>query len=749
MTEARAGDADGTRPASSSDRLGALVDRPRLLSRLRETSAPLVLLNAPSGYGKSVLVEQWAALDQRPFPTLILGAEHDDPSLLVSAIVSALDPHETMPKTVGDSLAGPDPNLAGVVLPRLADALAERQVPFVLVLDDFERISSPESLSVAAAVIGAVPDGSQIVVAGRTEPAIGVARLRAHRKVTEVHREDLIMRASECGELLTAIGLDLSAPQLETLVERTEGWPAALYLAGLALGTSSEREEAIARFAGDDRFVVDYLREEFLEPVSHSQLDFLRRASVLDRLKGDLCDAVLERRGSSGQLRELSRTNMLLTPLDRHDRWYRLHPLFREMLRAELREAGPELEEGLNRRASDWWAAQGDLDRAITHAVDAGALDRAGELLWMGIPEYATRGRNATLFAWLDRLGEQTVARDGSLSLTASYAHITQGDGARSEHWAAVAAGLVQREEASEKKSVLSAGMALIEAALARDGVGAIADRTALAAEMLPEDSPWMAMCRLIEGVGLHLQGSRTDAHEKLADGARRGAVLAPNLQVLNLAQLTLLAIEEDDWTLADMLASQARAQIDRSGLGEYPTVALALAVSALVRSRTGRLEGAAEDLRQGRRLLEELQDFPAWYEAETLIALARAAARLDDVAAATHMLEEASRRFRETPDAVVLGDWIAEAGRAVETISASAVRDLTPAELRVLGYLPTHLSLSEIAEQVFVSPNTVKSQAQSVYRKLGVSSRGEAVERARAAGLLDPDDRSRGSSPR
>jgi LuxR family maltose regulon positive regulatory protein len=281
--------------------------------------------------------------------------------------------------------------------------------------------------------------------------------------------------------------------------------------------------------------------------------------------------------------------------------------------------------------------------------------------------------------------------------------------------------------------------MALIEAALARDGVGGIADRTALAAEMLPDDSPWMAMCRLIEGVGLHLQGSRTAAREKLVDGARRGAVAAPNLQVLNLSQLVLIAIEDDDWTLADMLASQARAQVDRSGLGDYPTVALALAVSALVRSRTGRLEAAADDLRRGCRLLEELADFPAWYEAETLIALARTAARLHDVPAATRMLGEASRLFKETPDAIVLGDWIAATSLSIETVSAAAVGELTPAELRVLQYLPTHLSFRQIADQVFVSPNTVKTQAQSVYRKLGVSSRREAVEHARAAGLLDP----------
>jgi LuxR family maltose regulon positive regulatory protein len=733
-----------------SSRAGsALVSRPRLLSRLQDSSTPVVLACAPSGYGKSVLIGQWAEQDPRPYPTLILGEEHNDPAMLVASIVAALDPIEPVPSEVDVALTNPEPSMEKVVLPRLGRALEQRELPFVLVLEDFEQLESAGSLGVVAAIIGKLPPGSQLVLATRTEPNLPIGRLRAHRELTELGPEDLVMTRPECQELLLAIGMELTSQQLDIIVARTEGWPAALYLAGLALNNAPDLDGAIARFAGDDRFVVDYIREEFLGPVSRRRLDFLRRASVLDRLNGGLCDAVLERSGSATQLRDISHSNMLLAPIDRRDEWFRFHPLFREMLRAELRRAEPEAEAGLNRRASDWWAAEGDWDRAITHAVDGGALGRAGELLWEGIPEFTTRGRNATVVGWLDQLGEQTVATEAALSLTASYAHITQGAGGKSEHWAAVAAGLVDQEKPSEKKTVLSAGLALIEAALARGGVGAIADRTALAAEMLPDDSPWMSMCRLIEGVGLHLRGLREEAHEKLVDGARRGAVGAPNVQVLCLSQLALLAMEEDDWTLADVLASQARAQVDRSGLGDYPMMALSLAVSALVRSRTGRLEGAAADLRQGMILLGRLEEFPPWYEAEAWVALARTAVRLDDAPAATRMLTEASRVLRLTPDAIVLGDWIAETALSVETVSASAVRDLTPAELRVLQFLPTHLSFPQIAGQVFVSPNTVKTQAQQVYRKLGVTSRREAVEQARAAGLLDPDGPAQDTAPR
>lgn len=731
-------------PPSPSDSRSALVQRPRLLEKLRASFASTVLLRAPSGYGKSVLLEQWAAADPRPFQSLILGDEHNDPALLVASIVTALAAIEPVPGEVAVALANPDPSLDKVVLPRLGNALGERETPFVLVLDDFERLGSAGSLAVVATVIDRLPAGSQVALATRTEPALALGRLRAHRQLVELGLEDFAMTRAESGELLSALGLELSVQQLETLVRRTEGWPAALYLAGLAIGEAADPGRAISRFAGDDRFVVDYLRDEFLVPVSRRHLEFLRRAAVLDRLNGELCDAVLERGGSATVLRDLSHSNMLLVPLDRRDEWFRFHPLFREMLWAELRRVEPEREAELNRRASEWWSAAGDWDRAITHAIDGGAVDRAGELLWTSIPEFMTRGRNATVLGWLERLGEATVATDAALSLTAAYAHINQGEGAKSEHWAAVAATLLERGAPSEQRTVLAAGLGLIEATLARSGVEAIAGHTALAAEMLPDDSPWMSMCRLIEGVGLHLRGLREQAREKLVDGARRGAVGAPNVQVLCLSQMALLAIEEDDWMLAEMLASQARAQIDRSGLGDYPIMALTLAVSALVRSRSGRVEEAAADLRRATRLLEQLEEFAPWYVAETWVALARTAARLDDAPAATGMLAKATRALEQTPDAVVLGEWIERTARAIETVAASAFGDLTPAELRVLQFLPTHFSFSEIAGQVFVSPNTVKTQAQGVYRKLGVSSRGAAVERARAAGLLDADGSSR-----
>ena len=723
--------------------LSALVPRSRLIAKLKESTAPVALLCAPSGYGKSVLLEQWAEADSRSFATIILGGLHNDPAMLVTSIVEALEQIEPVPADVLAALQAPEPSIERAVLPRLGRALADRKVPMVLCLDDLEHIESPQSLEVIAAIGSQLPSGSRLALACRTEPALPIGRLRAHRMLTELGRADLTMTKAECGPLIAGLGIELTPKQLDALVLHAEGWPAALYLAGLALGEEPALGRAISSFAGDDRIFVDYIREEFLASVSKRRLEFMRRASILDRLSGDLCDAVLERTGSARTLVDLSRSNMLLIPMDRRDEWFRFHAMFREMLRSELHRVEPARESELNLRASNWWIEQGDWDQAIQYAIEAGASARAGELMWSGVPRYMSRGRVATVIGWLERLGDETVASDPALSMTAAFAGITTGAGSEAEHWAAVARSLIAAEGDSDRNLALAPGLALAEAALSRQGLEVMCAHTEAASKVLPDESAWLSMCCMLDGVGLHLRGLREPAHARLVEGARRGSVGAPTIQVLALAQLALLAIEDEDWQLAEMLASQARAQVNRSGLIEYPMIALAMAVSALVESRFGRTDRAAADLRIGRDLLRELDEYAPWYEVETRIVLARSASRLDDGLLASTLLVEARELLKRIPDASVLGEWIEKTAQTVGALSASEVSGLSPAELRVLQFLPGHLSYPQIAAQTFVSPNTVKTQAQSIYRKLGASSRREAVGLAQGAGLLDG-----GSSP-
>jgi LuxR family maltose regulon positive regulatory protein len=303
------------------------------------------------------------------------------------------------------------------------------------------------------------------------------------------------------------------------------------------------------------------------------------------------------------------------------------------------------------------------------------------------------------------------------------------------EYWSAAAVRVSGGDDR------LTAHAALLRAAVAEDRVARMGEEARSACEGVPDDSPWRALGCLLVGVAWHLTGERKHARTTLEEGARRGAARAPNIQALCLAQLALLAIERRDWAAAESLAARAKAQVVRSGLGAYPTSALVYAVSSDVEARLGRVEASQADAEQAIGLLGALTDFSPWYEAECRIALARAAVRLSDSRQASALLADAAQQLQRAPDAEVAFGWIEDCKEQAELCSASSAGadwSLTTAELRVLQFLPTHLSFPDIAERLYVSANTVKTHARSVYRKLGASSRGEAVGQAREAGLLD-----------
>jgi LuxR family maltose regulon positive regulatory protein len=281
-----------------------LVSRPRLLRRLADSiAAPLVLVAAPAGYGKTTLLSDWARRDGRAFAWIDVDDSLNDPSRLVAAMTVALD-----------ACSGPRSAAAVTRLPARASTLDLRRLdrclagrpPFVLVLDGAQDLRSAATLDVVRALAAGVPDGSQIVLATRTEPSIPVGRMRAHRTLTEIRADELGMTAAEAGALLALAGVVLSARDLEILVARTEGWPACLYLAALALRDALDLPGAVAAFRADDALLATYLRDEVLGPLPARSLDFLRRSSVVERLSGGLCDALLERGGSAILLDELA-----------------------------------------------------------------------------------------------------------------------------------------------------------------------------------------------------------------------------------------------------------------------------------------------------------------------------------------------------------------------------------------------------------------------------------------------------------
>jgi len=282
---------------------------------------------------------------------------------------------------------------------------------------------------------------------------------------------------------------------------------------------------------------------------------------------------------------------------------------------------------------------------------------------------------------------------------------------------------------------------AAMRAAAAPPGLQALAQEASSARRQMSEDSPWRSLCYFLEGAALHLTGDRASAEGLLEEGARRGAVIAPWPHTLCLAQLSLMAGDRGDWEGAAAVATRARAQVEHYNLAGYPTSALVFAASAASRARWGRVDQSRADVQQALRLLEDLAGFAPWFVAEVRLALTVAALRLNDIALARGLIADGRRSARRVPESPLLADRIAEAEAGAAAAAAAALparASLTTAELRVLRFLPTHLSFREIADHLYVSPNTVKTQAHAVYRKLDASSRSQAVTRATELGLLD-----------
>ena len=566
-----------------------------------------------------------------------------------------------------------------------------------------------------------------------------IGSLRADRRVFELRAGDMAMTRSEAGALLAAAGIRVASGGLDTLMDRTEGWPAGLYLAALSLRAQPNVDGALSRFAGDDQVVADYLRDELLAQLEPDQLTFLLHTSVLGTLSGSLCDAVLDEAGSARMLGELARSNVLLVSLDRGGTEYRHHPLFGQMLRAELRRLDPQHEPELHARASAWFEERGDIDSAIQHALAAGDNERSGALLWRHASSYIGHGGNHALQDWLDHFNDDELADVPALAAVSATSRLAAGDGDQARHWVSAATRGLARQP-STGPHALDGAAQLLRAVVAENGLAQMGRDASRACSACPEDDDTRSFAQLLVGVAHHLTGDTSRARVALDEGARSSAVTAPHVQALCLAQLALLEMDEEDWDAATTLSERARSRVQGCGLADYPIVALVYAVSALTLARGGRVEDAHRDLRTASMLAARLVDFLPWYEAQTRVALARASLGLSDVAGARSRLAGGARLVRRIPEATTLRAWLTDACSQLEAATGSAGDGLTltAAELRVLRMLPTHLSFPAIAKQLFVSTNTVKTHVRALYRKLDASSRSEAVSHAAAAGLLD-----------
>ena len=482
-------------------------------------------------------------------------------------------------------------------------------------------------------------------------------------------------------------------------------------------------------------FVADFI----FVLVSIGAVRFLMRAAVLERLSGPLCDHVVGTGGSAARLETLARANLFVLPLDRERGWYRYHRAFREYLLAELRRREPDAIPDLNRRAAAWCEAAGVVSAAASYAHAGGDLDGVARLVTLDGLTAAT-ARSATgerWLAWFDR--PERLRAHPDIAVLGAWAHLVHGRPAEGRRWrnAAVAAA----EDAHESE------LAVLRAARCERGVEQMrADaRTALAG--LGPVSPWQPLARLLGGVAELLLGKEVEAEEMLGDAAECAeSAREPELQAWALSELALLVWASGEEARAEELAVAACALVDGWQPADDPSSALALALSARLHLRRGRTKAARLDLGRADSLVRQLGAALPWYAAQTTLELVRLELALADPAAARRRLDGATAVLGRRPR---LGVLVRQAAELADEIRALAARrdarqsGLTTAELRLLPLLTTHLSFREIAEELYVSRNTVKTQAISVYRKLNASSRSEAIARARDLGLVDA------SSPR
>jgi LuxR family transcriptional regulator, maltose regulon positive regulatory protein len=720
------------------------VHRTGLVSRLRTArGARVVSIAAPAGYGKTTLLAQWAARDGRPFAWVSVDHRDNDPVVLLTHVTAAVDGIEALDPRVFRSLAAGGNSLWTTSLPRLGAALRSLQAPLVLVLDDVHELQERDCLDALSALIPNLPSGSQIVLSGRTEVGLPIARIRAEGGLLEVGHAQLALNDSEARSLLQGAGLEVDEVVASELNDRAEGWAAGLYLAVLSLRSGPTAPSAAASFAGDDRFVSDYFRSEHLSHLSPKQLRFLTRTAVLDRMTGPLCDAVLERNDSARMLESLEQANLFVVALDHHREAYRYHHLFRDMLRSELERREPELVSELNRRAAAWCARHGTPELAIDYATAAGELDMAADLVGRFVFPFYRTGRVATVERWLGTFDDPLLLRKyPAVATLGTWVHALRGRPDDAERWAHGVETSEYEGPMPDETPSLAPWAAMVRALLCRQGVEQMRADAEAAREGLAPASPWCAVALLLQGVGTLFSGEAEDAEAILArageQAASSGAVYTG---VVAQSELALLALERNDVDSAGTHVFESRSFVGEEQIGDYLPTAILLAASAQVAVRRGDGPQARRDLTLAQRLRPQLTHAISWLAVQSQLALAATHLALEDAAGAGTLIREAEHVLRSRPGLGTLVQRADELGRQLAASrgpSEGWASTLTTAELRLLPLLTTHFSFREIAERLFVSRNTVKTQAISVYRKLDASSRSEAVARAIQLGLVE-----------
>lgn len=709
------------------------------------------LLSAPTGYGKTTLLAHWRQVEEAelPFAWVSLDEQDNDPVRLWRHIVEALrqvvpeEEHFGANVLVGTSAAGQ--GFVGTMLPRLINEIAELPHQIVLVLDDYQFITWGDAHESVTFFVEHLPENIHLVISSRSDPPLPLWRWLARGEMNKIRTEQLAFSEEEADCLLNEkMGLGIDPNDVIVLLERTEGWPAGIYLASLSLQNREDKHAFIESFRGSNRYIVGLLGEEVLAGLTEEVRQFLLKTSVLRRMTGPLCDAVTGREGSARLLRELARSNLFVVSLDEQGEWYRYHQLFSELLLYELESDQPELAPTLRERASAWLEGEDYFEDAIRQAIAATDYERVGLLIarhWYG---YVVAGQTATVQLWLEYLPEVTITQDSALALVEAWMCALGGQREESARFLRLAEGIPHEGPLPDGTTSVESGVTVLRATFGFSGVQSMVEMARRATELEPaERSPWAALVRYALGTSLYLSGEAQEARKPLEEALLLTEDDQHLVRVVALSFLSLVATEEGYLEEAESHARAAQELVE--GLRPYriPQISQAPIALGCVLAERGKLEEAREELESGLSTRRRLPGLSPWPTLIGLLGLAPVLAALGDRAGARAVLAEARTILEAYPDAGMFPERLERQEHKLGARKARKAREgqldgeLTERELDVLRLLLGESSTRQMAQSLYVAPSTVRTQIKSIYRKLGVSSRKRAVDEARARGLI------------
>jgi LuxR family transcriptional regulator, maltose regulon positive regulatory protein len=713
-----------------------VVSRADLIATARSSARRMVSVTAPAGYGKSMLLAEWVSTEKRPVAWISLDRLDDDPIALLILIASAFARVSPSAGALARDIRRLSGSPLGRGAPAVAATLRASPTPFVIVLDDLHELKNPECHDVLSVVIAGVPVESQFVAASRGEQP-HLAQARAFGESLEITPTDLAFDAAAARKVFAAVEMSITAEIAAKVIERTEGWPVGVFLAA-----AIARDGGEMTVTGDDRYVADYLYQEALMKLPQHFQEFVRRTAVLDRMTAPLCDALLGRDDAQAILRELEADDVFLIPLDRRRGWYRYHELFREFLLSELRRVEPKLIRQLHRSAANWFERNGSPTMAIEHLLEIPAESaRATRLVSAtALPTYQA-GLMTTVKRWCNALGDGAVAEYPPLAVIAGWMDLLTGRAAAADRWATVLEGSAFDGAPVDGSASFESGRAMLRSFMCARGPERALEDAEFAVAAEAETSPWRDQALYLLGEAQMLLGNADAAELAFRQGSTVAEAQAnADIRIGCESHLAMLTMNSGRWIEAADHVQTALDAIEQASMQDYATSTPAFAQAARMALHRGDLADVQRQVTRAMRARPGTTYAMPYLAVRARLELAKVHWALSDATTAHHLMREIEDILLQRPALGALIDQVADFARLVASSSERrhpGGPPLTPAELRLLPYLQTHLTIREIGGRLYLSRNTVSTHVGSVYRKLGVSTRSEAVQRATEMGLL------------